>query len=50
MKKVIKVDEGNYKRLLAMIHTLEMKKNQRQSFDDVISLLIKEHEKLAKDK
>jgi predicted CopG family antitoxin len=45
MKKVIKIGESNYKLLLSMIHDLETEKNQRMSFDDVISLLIEEHKK-----
>ena len=40
MKKVIKIDEKNYKELLFIIHDLEMKKNERLSFDEVISLLV----------
>jgi hypothetical protein len=44
LKKVIKIDEGNYKRLLPIIHEIEANRNERVSFDEVISILISEHE------
>jgi predicted CopG family antitoxin len=43
MPKVIKVNDGNYKQLLSILHELELTENERASFDDVISLLINEH-------
>lgn len=47
--KVIKVQDRNYRLLLEILHRLEQKKNERLSFNDAISLLIKEHqEKLSK--
>ena len=50
MKKVIKIDESNYKQLLAIIHNLETVNNKRMSFDDVVSLLLEEHKNTAKNK
>jgi len=50
MKKVIKVNESNYRKMLGIIHNLEIAKNQRMSFDDVISLLLEEHQKTVKVK
>ena len=43
MTKVIKIDDGNYRRLLMIIHELERANNERASFDDAVSLLISEH-------
>lgn len=50
MAKVIKVQDGNYKRLLLIIHELERINNERASFDDAISMLINEYEKKHKRK
>jgi predicted CopG family antitoxin len=50
MTKVIKVQDSNYKHLLSLLHELENSNNQRASFDDVISLLIQEHDKKRKVK
>ena len=50
MTKVIKVHDGNYKRLLRIVHELENMNNERASFDDAISLLIDEHERKHKRK
>lgn len=40
MVKVIKVHDENYSKLLKILHQMEKERNQRLSFDDVISLLI----------
>jgi len=40
MVKVIKIHDENYSRLLNILHSMEKEKNERLSFDDVISLLI----------
>ena len=49
MPKVIKINDENYKQLLGIIHELELTENERASFDEAISLLVKEHkEKLNK--
>lgn len=50
MTKVIKIHDRNYKRLLMIVHELECEHNERASFDDVISLLIDEHERKSKRK
>jgi len=50
LTKVIKINDGNYSRLLAIIHELECKSNERASFDDALSLLIAEHEAREKQK
>lgn len=50
MTKVIKIHDENYKLLLSLLHELENANNQRASFDDVISLLVREHERKRKAK
>jgi|YelNatPaOPRAMG01_1025707.scaffolds.fasta_scaffold11531_6 predicted CopG family antitoxin len=40
MVKVIKIHDENYSKLLNILHDLEKEKNERVSFDEVISLLI----------
>jgi len=40
MAKVIKIHDENYSKLLNILHSMEKEKNERLSFDDVISLLI----------
>ena len=45
MVKSIKIQDDNYSRLLIILHEIETRTNERQSFDKVISLLINEYEK-----
>jgi len=45
MVKVVKVQDENYRLLLEILHELERERNERLSFDEAISLLIKEHKK-----
>jgi len=45
MVKVIKIQNENYRMLLKILHELEKNKNERLSFDDVISLLVTEHQR-----
>jgi len=40
MVKVIKVHDENYSKLLDILHDMEKEKNERLSFDEVISLLV----------
>jgi len=40
MVKVIKIHDENYSKLLNILHDMEREKNERMSFDEVISLLI----------
>jgi len=40
MVKVIKIHDENYGKLLIILHSMEKEKNERLSFDDVISLLV----------
>jgi predicted CopG family antitoxin len=40
MVKVIKIHDENYSKLLNILHDMEKEKNERVSFDEVISLLI----------
>jgi len=52
MVKVIKIHDENYSKLLNILHDLEKEKNERVSFDEVISLLITfyfEKRKVLKD-
>lgn len=44
MVKVVKIQDENYRQLLKILHGLEKERNQRVSFDEVISLLVKEHQ------
>jgi len=48
--KVIKIQNENYSMLLKILHELEKNKNERLSFDDVISLLVTEHQKKKQGK
>jgi len=40
MTKVIKIRDESYSKLLRILHGMEKEKNERLSFDDVISLLV----------
>jgi predicted CopG family antitoxin len=40
MVKVIKIHDENYSKLLDILHDMEKEKNERLSFDEVISMLI----------
>lgn len=44
MVKVVKVQDENYRLLLQILHELERERNERLSFDEAISFLIKEHQ------
>jgi len=48
MVKVIKIHDDNYSKLLDILHGMEKEKNERLSFDDVISLLIDFYLKIGK--
>jgi predicted CopG family antitoxin len=45
MVKSIKIQDDNYSHLLTILHELEKRTNERQSFDKVISLLVNEYKK-----
>lgn len=47
--KVIKIRDNNYAKLLEILHAIEKERNERVSFDDVISHLISWYEKVGKD-
>ena len=50
MVKVVKIQDENYRQLLKILHGLEKERNQRVSFDEVISLLIEEHQGRTKQR